>query len=634
MIHFFFREHQKLATQAGFLAYAVGQGVSGKNAESTCTLMENHLSQHRILDAERLLEILKNLKGEPDSEQAGVWLRLTGWKLQGTDGVRGIVSLETVEPLDALRLFIEENTITREFCTLYAAAWSWMLRELEDDPDATAVKELSELKVVIGEDGRDFYGDTGLKQSIIQGLTHSGISVVDLGVVPTPALAAYSLTHTMPGVMLTASHNPAEYNGIKLFLDGRKLYPEGFSGEYVLSWYILSLAAGEVPVWNDTVPFGSVFAVNREETDNQIFALLNDFCTSETLESVSSIPILLDTANGAYTRSALQFFSKHGIPVTPVGCEPGENRINANCGVGVLESLGNVLVENETHPEIIQALFSAGRSSKGEKAFGIVLDGDGDRGFLLMYSSDEDTVYLYDGDSLGYMAAARIIRNCPAGQKSRALFVSTVESDTALLTAVRDDLTVQTATVCVGDRWLVHESSLQEPLLIGCERSGHVIIPTVLDREKDGHSDKVLLTGNGLAAALTALSYLLEYTDKRKFPGYPAFAPGYRAQIAVRNGGLESFYRDSELWFKVSEAVTREITLNCRESSFSHEPDMLYFDLLDTEAISVGRWYMRKSGTEPKILFCISVLAPYSGRGSAWMTGLEQKIAPMLMQFT
>ena len=634
MLYFFSREHQKLTSRSWFLTYAVNQGVSGEIVETACTLIENHLSRQRILDAVKLVGILKELNRNPDSKQAKVWIRLTGWKLQGTDGVRGIVTSDRVGSWEALRLFIDENILTREFCALYAAAWSRMLKNMTSNPETSEEGVPTVLRVVIGEDGRDFYGNTGLKQSLIQSFVQSGISVTDLGIVPTPALAAYSLTHNLPGVMLTASHNPAEYNGIKLFQNGRKLYPEGFSGEYVLSWYVLSLATGKEPLQNVTLGVGSVNNVSQKETDKQVFALLRNSIDVKALESLSSISILLDTANGAYTYTALRFFSKYGVTITPIGCNPGEGRINANCGVGILENLGNVLIEDETHPEIIQALFAAGRSSNSRKFFGIALDGDGDRGFLLEYKSNEDRVYLYNGDSIGYMVASRILKTVPAERKPGFLFVSTVESDAALLPAVRNDLQVQTATTCVGDRWLVSETSSQTQILIGCERSGHVIIPTVLENNGTTLSHKVLTTGNGLAAALSALSYILQYSESGETTGMLTYVQGYRAQTTIRNCDMEGFFRGSALWSKVVETACRVITLKCCETEFTHEPDMLYFDLLDSRDNPIGRWYMRKSGTEPKISFCISVLAPFSDRSSVWMTKLKQEIAPMLMQFT
>ncbi len=635
MLHFLLKEHWKLYPRSWFLTYASEQGISEKTADRVCTLMGNHLPQHRIIDAERLLGILKGSSVQPDEKTAQTWLRLTGWKIQGTDGVRGIVSSAAVGALKSLRIFIEENTITQTFCNLYARAWEKMLNDLFQGSDKHSAVELSTLKIVIGEDGRDFYDKTGLKQSFIQGFSYSKNSVIDLGIVPTPALAAYSLKHDLPGVMLTASHNSARYNGIKLFMDGKKLYPDGAYGEYLLSWYIFSLAAKEDTIGKkssrDVKTENSVFTVDKEETDKQILRLLYTSIDKKALKSLRSTPLLLDTANGAYTQTALRFFLQQEIEIIPTGCNPGKNRINADCGVGFLENLNAVLFDDETHPYIVRELFRVGRLSGKKKTFGIVLDGDGDRGFLLEYDSIEDKVYLYNGDAIGYIIASGMIINNTSNQNPDLRFVTTVESDVALSTAVRENLHVQNSITCVGDRWLLSELSPETQLLVGCERSGHVITATPLNEDSSGMADKILYTGNGLSAVLKALSYLLN-TEVAENGSQLKFTPGYRLQITIRNYGMGIFYRSSELWEQVAEIVRQTISLNCRETLFIHEPDMLYFDLLESNDVSVGRWYMRKSGTEPKISFCISVMETYSTRSLVWMNTLEKKISSLIRQ--
>ncbi|MDA3938406.1 MAG: hypothetical protein PF693_03730 [Spirochaetia bacterium] len=520
--------------------------------------MEKKLQYERIIDAEKLLEIILKHKGQINETQVQLTLRLCGWKFQGTDGVRGIISTAKVGALDSLQLLINKNIITPAFCNLYAKAWGQMLKNYFSN-----VTIPSPLKIVFGEDGRDYYDNTGLKRSLIEGFTSIGLSVIDLGIVPTPAIAAFCFKNDLPGLMLTASHNPSEYNGIKLFLDGKKLYPDGFLGEYLLSWYIFSLAMKDHHIRGEKIGdaevFSSVLIEKKDEIDKQILAGLSNSINADALSILKTIPIVLDTANGAYTQTSLSFFSQNEIEVIPVACNPGAKNINLNCGVGVLEYLDPVLIDDEANPDIVKELFSKGRFSGLEKIFGIALDGDGDRGFLLEYHSGTDKVYIYDGDAIGYIIAAGLIKNNVIEESSNFEFVSTVESDFALTIALGDNLNMNNNITCVGDRWLVSDLSPEAPILVACERSGHVIIPTLLEVEESSKEvpSKLLYTGNGLRSVLMAISFLLGNSDKKEELAKFIFIPGFRSQKAIRNCDMDNFYRNSELWQKVEGVVHR-----------------------------------------------------------------------------
>lgn len=610
----------KLQNQSWFLSYAAERGISREVADNFCNSMEKQLNQNRIIDASRLLEIIEGYKGETDSDNVQMALHLSGWKFQGTDGVRGIVSTDRVTAMESLQLFIVKNIITPVFCKLYAKALGQMLK------DHTTVS-----RVVLAEDGRDIYDKTGLKKGLIEGFNSLGISVEDLGIVPTPGLAAYSYKKDLPGIMLTASHNPSEYNGIKIFIDGKKLYPGGSPGEYLLSWYIFSLASEEVLVDMksscDAELNVSQININKAEVENNILVNLSNSINKEALSALGSCKILLDTANGAYTQTALKFFYQKGLDILPIACNPGEKSINSNCGVGVLEQLSSVLTDNDNNPFIVKELFITGRSRVNRKAFGIVLDGDGDRGFLLEYDSLIDCVRLYNGDALGFIIASGRIGNDVFPSESKLQFVCTVESDVALSIAVKDKLNINSTVSCVGDRWLITELSSDATLIAACERSGHLIVPYYIEEDKKDGTGKILYTGDGLKAVLTALSYLLSCSKKNGDLKQLIFDPGFRLQVVNKNCEMRTFYRGSKLWHEVDSIVRQVIPLEITEKLFIHEPDMLCFNLLKNEDEIIGRWYIRKSGTEQKISFTISIIQSYSEEVSIWMKALEQKIS-------
>jgi len=143
-------------------------------------------------------------------------------RIQGTDGVRGLVLPSTakrVKGLDPLQAYIKEGVITEQFCLLYGYCLGKFLSEkkLLAPPDS----------VVVGWDPRDRGGF--FNKSFIDGLSRSSGKIITAGTVPTPAVVVFmQYTGSCCAVMLTASHNPPEQNGVKIFLAplGMKLLPE------------------------------------------------------------------------------------------------------------------------------------------------------------------------------------------------------------------------------------------------------------------------------------------------------------------------------------------------------------------------------------------------------------------------
>lgn len=609
------------------------KGVQVDLFDAVHTGLEKLFPYTHVLDPERLLGsiassnlTLAGLLAKPRLDEYLVSLsRLAGWKLQGTDGVRALVSTETVSKLDSFKQFLYNRILTPGFCSLYAEAFVKLVRASQPRMDLEVI--------AIAEDGRDHFARTGLKDGLIQGLCAGGVRVEDLEIVPTPFLAAYGLAHGIPAIMLTASHNPASYNGIKLFIDGRKLYPDGLTGEYSLSWQVVALASqpesAVVPQITAPLPVDHVPLMSERAMQLLNTALDKDFPTHLLLGA----PLLLDTANGAYSEIAQDYLHAMGIPVVPIACTPSAGAINQECGVAELESLPPEIHYADSLPRTVRVLFTEGRRTTASRMYAVVLDGDGDRGFILEYRKQSDTVLIYDGDELGYLLAMEMkeqsLRDPRTGSEAPLIFNCTMESDITLAQTLREQAQATVNITCVGDRYLLENIPIDTLKYVGCEKSGHVIVPVSIPVEKFGESGVVrLFSGNGLLTVLRALPRVLAAHADGKSCVRPSL--GYRLQFTIRNRPLERFHRDSSCWNSITEVVESTLGWKSRQQVFQQEPDMLYYDVLDTHIKPIGRWYMRKSGTESKISACLWIDSMYKEFATQVMRQLGGIIPDML----
>jgi phosphoglucosamine mutase len=610
-------------------------GVQVDLFDAIHTGLEKLFPYPHVLDPERLLGsisssnlTLSGMLAHPRRDEYLISLsRLAGWKLQGTDGVRALVSTNRCSRHDSLKQFLHDRTISADFCSLYAEAFVRLVKANQPTMD---------LKVIaIAEDGRDHFARTGMKDGLIHGLCAGGVTVDDLGIVPTPFLAAYGLAHGIPAIMLTASHNPAAYNGIKLFVDGRKLYPDGPAGEYCLSWQVAELASQ--PESTSTPEVSAQIHVNHvplmRERAMQLLdtALVRKF----PVHLLQGAPLLLDAANGAYSEIAQDYLRSKGIPIVPIACTPAAGAINQECGVAELESLPPEINFDATLPGTVRALFSAGRSSFASRIYAVVLDGDGDRGFLLEYRKQSDTVLIYDGDELGYLLALDMKDHAPLDvlpteSESPLIFNCTMESDITLAQTLREQAQATVNITCVGDRYLLEHVPSDTQNYVGCEKSGHVIVPVTITEEKPGEPGVVrLFSGNGLLTVLRALPRVLAAHSDGK--DILRISRGHRLQFTIRNRPLERFHRDSSCWNSITKLVESTLKWTTRQQIFQQEPDMLYYDVYDSHAGIIGRWYMRKSGTEPKISVCLWIDPVNKESATLVMRQLEGMIPDMLL---
>ena len=314
-------------------------------------------------------------------------------------------------------------------------------------------------RALVGHDGRAS-GPT-LAAALGRGLGAEDVTTVSAGLITTPGLAwvgrqgDYALT-----AMISASHNPASDNGIKLFGPGG----EKLADDLELEVERELLADRSAVTVGDAPAEDAALAATFGDALRQSFADLR----------LDGHRIALDCANGGGSHLAPAILRDLGAEVEAIGCEPDGTNINADCG--------------STHPERLIELV---RTSGAE--LGIALDGDGDRCILV----DENGA-LVDGDPILTLVARHAVRHQRWSDKR---IVATVMSNRGLHKALRE-VGVQVETVGVGDRQVV-DALRKDALPLGGEQSGHIVFG----------ADNAY-TGDGLYTALRVLEILVHEGER------------------------------------------------------------------------------------------------------------------------
>jgi phosphoglucosamine mutase len=305
------------------------------------------------------------------------------------------------------------------------------------------------LRFLSGRDTRE--SGTWIERELAHGMASQGAVLVSTGVIPTPAVAY--LTPRMKfvaGVVISASHNPFEDNGIKVFSGAGEKFTEQREREVEAIMADTSWSVPDAP------------AVAVEEVD-----LRADY--ESHLERVlpggaAGLEIAVDCANGATTTVAPAVFAAIGARATFIGCEPDGRNINLRCG--------------STHPELL-----ARTVVEGGYRLGVAFDGDGDRAIFV-----DAAGAVVDGDAVMLMCARQMQAE---GRLAGDAIVATVMSNIGLEIALRQ-AGLGLVRCGVGDKYVM-ETMLRDGLALGGEQSGHIIF-----------SDH-LFTGDGMATALNVL---------------------------------------------------------------------------------------------------------------------------------
>ena len=547
-----------------------------------------HLSLLRrpaVIDAAAFKSAFAALGSDPDPYAGLTAVLLSRIRFQGTDGMRGRVASDCGG--NPIEQFVSAHEITPAFVELSCLSFGRMLI------DAGITKEGD--WVLIGEDGRDLYGGDNLYRAACIGLGKAGLSVMSMGMCPTPEVPFQMLNLAVrAGVMLTASHNPSDQNGLKFFIDGAKLLPEDGCGDYVLSAYMAALSSETSATDEMEMNIAEVSGEARAVFAESIISSLPDM-------SGEKMFVVLDAANGAFSVAGPLVLDKLGIQCEVINCDPLGTNINQDGGAA---ALGDALyfdgdVAKEIFDEYlspVKRVFEEGRAREG-RVFGISLDGDGDRGYVLAYEKAKDRVNILNGDVSAFIIA-RMLKD---QSEERDVFCTTVESDLMTNYYAESQLGLKTVTMCVGDKWI---SRSDDPaMLVGAERTGHVIIPTEVNRVR-------LRTGNGLLAGLYTIAgiFSLELSDSQAANPYPA---GALDTWCTYNTDQSRFCRDSSIWKEDRRIIEQGLQGRLDDGVLPgssryeldlrmEEPGMLLYRVWDSADMPIASIFVRNSGTEAK----------------------------------
>jgi phosphoglucosamine mutase len=385
---------------------------------------------------------------------------MTERKYFGTDGIRGQIGTSHINPEFVLKL-------------------GWAVGRVLTNGQRKKVL------VIIGKDTR--VSGYMLESALEAGFSAAGVDVCLLGPMPTPGIAY--LTQTLranAGIVISASHNPFEDNGIKFFTADGSKFPDAME---------LAIEA-EIDKPLETVISAKLGKATRKDDAPGRYI---EFCkaTIPSLTRLSGLKIVVDCANGATYQIAPNVFSELGAEVITMGGKPDGFNINENCG--------------STSPEAMRQLVLQSRAD-----IGIALDGDGDRVILVDAAGN-----LVDGDQIIYIIAK--------DRYQKALLnggvVGTLMSNYGLEKAITA-MGVPFLRSKVGDRYVL-EALKEQDWKIGGESSGHVIC---LDKTT---------TGDGIIAALQVLASMIkqEKTLEQLTEGI-RLLPQTLINIKTENAGL------------------------------------------------------------------------------------------------
>ncbi|HKA96142.1 MAG TPA: phosphoglucosamine mutase [Streptosporangiaceae bacterium] len=362
-------------------------------------------------------------------------------RLFGTDGVRGVAG----------------DDLTGRLAMDLAVAAAEVLHEtgVFDRARADGRRPVA----VVGRDSRA--SGEFLESAVVAGLAGAGVDVLRLGVIPTPAVAFLTADKSADlGVMLSASHNPAKDNGIKLFARGGFKLPDAAEDE-------IEARLGR-PGSAVTGPPGGGFGRVSDDGDSReryLAHLLASLPAHGPAGPLAGLRVVVDCAHGAASGVAPALLRRAGADVIAIGAEPDGENINDGCG--------------STHLEALRATVAERRADAG-----IAHDGDADR--CLAVDAGGQVI---DGDQIMAVLALGLKSS---GRLARDTVVATVMSNLGFRLAMKD-AGVAIVETAVGDRYVL-EAMRAGNYVLGGEQSGHIIMLE--------HAT----TGDGLLTALHLLA--------------------------------------------------------------------------------------------------------------------------------
>ena len=391
-------------------------------------------------------------------------------KLFGTDGIRGIVG----------------EDLTHELAMKIGEAAAYVLGGKKD------------LVVLVGRDTR--ISGQMLSAALSAGFMSQGAKVIDLGVVPTPAVSYLVKKYNASmGAMISASHNPSEYNGIKLFDgEGFKL-PDAVENE--IEKYLLGKA---VPTTNVV----GTYEVCDTSVDDYVEHIVD---TAGNINK--NLKVVVDCAYGSASATAPLLFNELGLDATFMNFDYDGYNINDNAGSTHLEGLIKMVKKENAH-------------------VGIAYDGDADRCLMV-----DEVGNVVDGDMIMAISALALKRN---NKLTNNTLVGTVMSNLGLVKFCEAN-DINFVATKVGDRYVL-EKMLECNYIIGGEQSGHVIFKDYAN------------TGDGELTSVQVLGMLSESNGKMsELASVMKTYPQVLINVKVREEAKGQYENDSQVMDAINE---------------------------------------------------------------------------------
>jgi phosphoglucosamine mutase len=580
-------------------------------------------------------------------------------RVQGTDGIRReIKSAKDSECRGSTpqQIFLGKGWITEEFMELYVYCY---VKSQLNKKTASAKRKT----FVIGWDPRDPSGN--FTDAVIRGVRKAGGEALVIGIAPTPLVPLYMLNEGAGGgIMVTASHNPKDQNGIKLFLPFHGMKP---------------LPADDVDLTKNLLKqnFGAIkkISLKGKKTDCrqkalalfQHFSLMPENSWLESADTLKALILVVDPAFGALKEIAAQVFREAGVGKV-IEVNAGKNGpVNLRSGVADLEGHPRITADMILKPaglfhshKAIVKLFELGRANQksaesGKKRIaGAIFDADGDRFFCLQYDPFQDTLWVLSGDETAILQARHLVSHFPEKYRG-SLYINTVESDLNA-SASAESMGLTPYLTAVGDKWVLLKirlalleqqrlltklsakkqkelknkvlplqkngvtrvsvlqnieasipqtagKNISEALAVGSEETGHNITTAFLTLASQQKIS--VYSGNGLKSALNTFAaterLATTLSPKRYIQAiHQPFLPGFKSTLYAYYIHQELFSRDSQVWRKVKRLIFQSTKQNGYSAKTRNFPDDPDMLYISLSKGEAGI-FVRNSGTENKI---------------------------------
>ena len=531
--------------------------------------------------------------------------------LFGTDGIRGKVNTNIVDEEEAINRLIEHRELSPPVLRLIGES---MGRSAEFEPNKKS-------RVVVGWDDRPT--NNLLANHLTVGLNLADFEVVHIGLCATPLLHYATLSHDADfGCMITASHNPVEDSGLKIFSKyGYKTTPE-FEQELSHNAIALSKEDREIdsidnerlsePLISHNLAEWS--QINHPDWLSRRYQILADLI-QRNISQAKNIhqPLLIDSSKGVARFWLANWLSSNGVQAVEVS--DNAMALNDNCGAGDFSPTQKwTFAEAQKSPHM---LINQLPKSKPGTLVAAALDGDGDR--CLLIEATQHGFRVVDGDRI-----ADAFLNSVTNSGKEWNLAASIESDISLTTNLdRYPMQVNASETAVGDRWLSFKLSDNQnneyiinstmPSLLGVEDSGHIVLAS----PHPNHEFAWTLVGDG---AMTLVAYLLASTrlDESKL-----MDRGWKQRQSVNDVDRGKWNGNNKLSDLIEKSLLDKLSSfnsvsQWHRTTIPGEPNLMLIKCLYGEAkLSIG---VRNSGTQAKI--SVSARLEYGGNN----VGIQEAI--------